>query len=81
VVADSAELRGKCIKRHVRSAKRNVKFLSSLEKTVRSIVKIVFQSVKTADVKKEKILNRIFSFKDTMETLCNKKVAEGFYLS
>jgi hypothetical protein len=46
------EVREKCIKPSVRTAKRSAKFLSSHEKTVQYIVGTVFPSTKIAVVKK-----------------------------
>ena len=50
-VAVSAECRERCIKRSVRTAKKNVKFLSNQEKIVRYIAKSAFRSAKIAAVK------------------------------
>ena len=44
--------RGKCTKRFVRSAKKSVKFLLSLEETVQFTAKNAIQSEKIAAVKR-----------------------------
>ena len=49
-VVDLAGDQGKCIRRSAKNARKSVKFLSSLAKTDRSIVRIVFRNVKTAAV-------------------------------
>jgi hypothetical protein len=43
--------RGKCTKRFALNARKNAKSLLNREKTVRSIARIVFQSVRTKAVK------------------------------
>jgi pyruvate-formate lyase-activating enzyme len=46
IKVEDSEDPGKCTKRPARNVKKNAKFLSSPGKTVRYIVKTVFQSVK-----------------------------------
>ena len=50
---DTTEVRERCIRLSARTAKKSVKFPSSLEKTVQFTAGIVFPSTKAADVKIE----------------------------
>jgi len=50
-VTDLIEDQGRCIKQLVLSARRNAKFLSSLEKIAQYTAKIAIQSAKTKAVK------------------------------
>jgi hypothetical protein len=51
---DMAQGHEKCTRQLAQNAKRNAKFLLSLGKTVRYIVRIVFQSARTIAAKKSR---------------------------
>jgi hypothetical protein len=57
VVAVLTGSRGRCTKRLVRNARKNVKFLSSPEETVRYTARTVSQSARTAVVKRRGLVN------------------------
>ena len=51
-VAGTTEVRERCTRQFAQIVKKSAKFLSSQEKTVRSIARNVFQSTRTAVVKR-----------------------------